>query len=69
MRGHVLGIDFELRNSLYGATKLTANTNPEKYKYSCYGIGFDGPGFRKNVIIFGPDMSPLVHIDSKKRIY
>ena len=27
--------------SLFGAVKLTKNTDHNKYKYSCYGIGFD----------------------------
>ena len=46
--------------------KLTTNTDPDRYKYSGYGIGFDasgsfllsdGSGFDKNVIVFGADMS------------
>ena len=37
------------------------------YKYSGYGIGFDGIEFDKNVIIFGADMSSSVHIDNKNK--
>ena len=57
--------DFPLGSSLFGAVKLTTNTDPDRYKYSGYGIGFDaggsfslsdGSGFDKNVIIFGADM-------------
>ena len=45
------------------------------YKYSGYGIGFDGSGsfslsdgsgFGKNIIILGADMSSSMHIDNKK---
>ena len=50
--------------------------NPDKYKYSGYGIGFDahrsfslsdGSAFGKNVIIFGADTSSSVHTDNKKK--
>ena len=45
---------------------LNKNTNPDKYKYSDYRIGFDTRGsfslsdgslFGKNAIIFGADIS------------
>ena len=58
-----------------GAVKLTTNSNTDMYKYSGYGIGFDGSGsfslsdgsgFGKNIIILGADMSSSVHIDNKK---
>ena len=64
-----VGKDFALGNSLFGAVKLTKNTDLDKYKYFGYGIGFDargryslsdGSGFGENVIIFGDDMSSLV---------
>ena len=55
-----------LGNSSFGAVKLT-NPDPDKYKYSGYGIGFDAIGsfslsegfslFGKEVIIFGADLS------------
>ena len=56
-----------LTNELFGAVKLTKNTNIDKYKYS----GFDGTGFYshptggtgRNVIIFGADMSSSTKID------
>ena len=32
---------FTLSNLLLGAVKLTKNSNPEKFGYSGYGIGFD----------------------------
>ena len=62
--------DFTLNNCLFGSVKLTKNADPDKYKYSGYGIGFDScsellfidGGMRKNVIIFGADISSSVHI-------
>ena len=67
--------DFTLENCLFGGVKITKNTDVDKYKYSGYGIGFDGKGvfthptgsFGNNAIIFGVDMSSSVHIDIKKR--
>ena len=62
-----------LANALFGAVKLTKNTDINKYKYSGYGIGFDGKGFfshssrrtGRNVIIFGIDMSSSAKIVNK----
>ena len=28
-------------NCLFGAVKLTKDTDPNKYEYSCYDIGFE----------------------------
>ena len=36
-----LGTNFTLGNCLFGFVKPTKNANPDKYKYSNYGIGFD----------------------------
>ena len=33
-----------LPNCLFGAVRLTKNTDIDKYKYSGYGIGFDSSG-------------------------
>ena len=49
------------------------NADPDKYKYSDYGIRFGSCSeflftdwsMRKNVIIFGVDISSSVHIDNK----
>ena len=69
--------DFTLRNYLFGTAKLTRNTDPDKYKNSSYGIGFDasagfslfdGSRFCRNVVIFGADMSLFVHINNNKKI-
>ena len=59
---------------MFGAAKLTKNDDIDKYKYSVYGIRFDGHGaflflsggFGQKVIIFGVDMSSSVHVDNKK---
>ena len=68
--------DFAFGSSLFEAVKLTTNADPNKYKYSGYGIGFDASGsfslsdgryFGKNVIIFEADMNSLKHIDYKKK--
>ena len=67
--------DFTLENFLFGAVKITKNTDVNKYKYSGYGIGFDGKGvfthpigsFGNNAITFGVDMSSSVHIDNNKK--
>ena len=64
-----------LENSLFGAIRLTKNADIDKYKYSGYGIGFDGRGtflmssggFGRNVIIFGVDMNSSAHVDNEKK--
>ena len=64
-----------LTNALFGAVKLTKNADIDKYKYSGYGIGFDGHGSfshpsggtGKNIIIFGVDMSSSTKIDNKRK--
>ena len=66
--------DITLENCLFGAVKLTKNTDISKYKYSEYGIGFDGKvafshpsaRFGNNAIIFGVDMSSSVYVNNKK---
>lgn len=75
---YTVGQDLTLEKVLSGATKLTANSDPDKYKYSSYGNGFDmnrkfslpdGSVFAKNIITFGADMGSFVHIDNRKKIY
>ena len=70
--------DFMLKSCLFGAVKLTKNSDPDKYKYSGYGNGFDmnrkfslpdGSLFAKNIITFGADMGSFVHADNRKEIY
>ena len=60
---------------MFGAVKLTKNTNPNKYSYSGCGIRFDSCSFisvpnfdwGKNVIIFGNDMSSSVYASNKNK--
>ena len=62
-----------LTNALFGAVKLTKDADIDKYKYSGYGIGFDGKGFYlypggrtgRNLIIFGADMTSSIKIDNR----
>ena len=63
-----------LENCLFGALKLTKNSDIDKYKYYRCGIEFDrtgkfslGNGFGRNCIIFGVGMSSSVHVDNKKK--
>ena len=62
-----------LQNALFGAVKLTKNADINKYRYSGYGIGFDGkasfsfPGLGCNETIFGVDMSLSTKIDNRKK--
>ena len=52
---------------------MTKNADVDEYKYSKYGIAFDGTsrfsfpggGNGQNVIIFGVDMNSSIHIDNK----
>ena len=70
-----LSTDFTLNDSLFGCVKLTKNADPDKYKYSGYGIGFDSSlefsltngSMGKNVIIFGADVRSSVDIDNKNK--
>ena len=70
-----LNTDFTLGICLFDAVKLTKNTDPDKYKYSGYSIGFDSHSqfswtdgnYGKNVIIFGGDNSSSMHIDGKNK--
>ena len=65
-----------LENCLFGAVKLTKHVDVDLHKYLGYGIGFGRKDFfsiadavGKNVIIFGVDMSPPLHIDNKKKMF
>ena len=66
---------FMLKNSLFGAVKLTKSANSDKYSYSGYRMGFDtfvffslsDSGIGKIVIIFDVDISSSVHNDNKKK--
>ena len=65
--------DFTVQNGLFGAVKIAKDINTSHYKYSGYGICFDGKSDfsignitnGKNVIIFGTDMSFSSHSTNK----
>ena len=67
---------FTLGNCLFGSVKLTKNADLDKYKYTGYSIGFDSRSefslpdgsYRKNVIIFGADMSSSVMLIIRENI-
>ena len=61
---------------LFGAVNLTKNSDPDKYSYCGYGIGFhmcglfscsDGTGLSKNVMTFGDDNISSGHTDNRKK--
>ena len=64
-----------LKNSLFGAVALTKSADVGKYRFSCYGIGFDrrsaflfqGVGYGQNALIFGADISSSAHINNRKK--
>ena len=65
--------DFTLGNCLFISVKLIKNADPNKYKYTGYGMGFDTRGefsfsdgsYEKNIIIFGAGVSSFNHVDNK----
>ena len=72
--------DYTIQNALFGAMKITKNTNSSKNNYTGYGLCFDEGGESghtvrqgnfdritnaKNVIIFGVDMSSSIHTTNR----
>ena len=67
--------NFAFKNCLFGAIKIanTANSDPDKWQYSGYGVGFDSTGSftnpdggnGKNVIIFGAEFGNSRHTNNK----
>ena len=72
--------DYTIQNALFGAMKITKNTDSSKNNYKGYGLCFDECGEfghtvkqgnfnhvtnAKNVIIFGVDMSCSVHATNR----
>ena len=72
--------DYTIQNALFGAVKITKNTDSSKNNYTGYGLCFDegGPFVHtvkqgnfnrttnaKNVIIFGVDMCSSVHATNR----
>ena len=64
-----LNTDSTLNICLFGSVKLTKNTDPDKFKCSGYGIGFDSRSEFSftDESIFGADVSTSVHIDNKNK--
>ena len=66
-----------LRNSLFGATKVTntSTKDPQKHNYSGYGIAFSSSTFKhpdtgetgKNIIIFGVNTENFEKENNKKQ--
>ena len=60
---------------MFGAVKLTKNSDIDKYGYARYGIGFDSKGTFShssgttgvNFIIFGVDLSSSAHANNKTK--
>ena len=69
--------DPTVRNTLFGAVRLTESADFNRYGYSDYRIGFDGRGsfsfpgggFDIDVTILGIDMSYSIYVDNKKRTF
>ena len=72
--------DYTIQNALFGGVKINKNTNSSKNNYTGYGLCFyEGGGFghtvkqgnfdrtinAKNVIIFGVDMSYIIHATNR----
>ena len=72
--------DYNIQNALFGAMKITKNTDYSKNNYTRYGLCFDeGNAFghtiregnfdhttnARNVLIFGADMSSSVHATNR----
>ena len=77
--------DYTIQNALFGAMKITKNTDYSKNNYTGYGLCFDEGGEfghtvkqgnsnrttnARNVIIFGVDMSSSIHATNRaNKIY
>ena len=65
---------FTLGSCLFGSVKLAKNVDRDKYKYTCYSIGFDPrseflfiDGSYGKMSFFRSDMSSSVHVDNKRK--
>ena len=72
LKSNLNNFDPTLKNCLFGAMKLTKNSDIEKYEYTGYRIGSDSKGTFShpsggagvNVVIFGADMSSSVRANN-----
>ena len=70
---NTVNTDYTIQNALFGAVKVTKNSDVLKNKYEIYGICFDEGGTftkgnisnGKNVKIFGADMSFSIHANNR----
>ena len=75
VKSNLNNFDPTLQNCLFGAVKLTKNSDIDKYEYAGYGIGFDSKGtfLHTNggtgvyVPVFGADMSFSAHANNKAK--
>ena len=75
LKSNLINFDPTVENCLFGAIKLTENSDIDKYKYSGYGIGSDSKGtfsfpsggIGQNIIIIGADMSSSVHANNRTK--
>ena len=73
LNSNLNNFDPTLENCLFGAIKISKNSDMSKYNYSGYGIGFHSGGtflhptgsFGNNAIIFGADMSSSTHSNNR----
>ena len=69
----IRSLDFTVQNGLFGAIKVTKDVDTSNYKYSGYGICFNGKSDfsfgnitnGKNVIMLGADVSFSSHSTNK----
>ena len=74
LESNLNNFDPTFENYLFGAIKLTKNSDIDKYGYAGYGISLDSNGMLRhpnggasvNVIIFRVDMSSSAHINKMK---
>ena len=75
LKSNLNNFDPTLQNCLFGAVKLTKNSDIDKYGYARYGTGFDSKGTflhpsgttGVNVMIFGVDFSSSAHANNKRK--
>ena len=77
LKSNLNNFDPTLKNCLFGAVKVTKNSDIDKYTYPEYGIGFDSKGtfthpsggIGQKLIIFGADMSSSAYANNKTKIF
>ena len=75
LKSNLNNFDPGLQNCLFGAIKLTKNSDIDKYEYAGYGIGFNSRGTFShlsggtgvNVVVFRTDMSSSVPANNKTK--